>query len=111
MPDDLDLAPAERLRLEAQARAGVGDRARARGRMEAALALMPGRFEWREELVDWLLAWGDVEEAHNQALVGLQLSPERPETRRLLDLTSEAVARGASAGPRSETGPGLGHVP
>lgn len=96
-PLDLGLAPAERLAVEAQARAGFGDRAGARAAMAAALAAEPDRYDWRERLVHWMLAWGEPEDAHDQALIGVHLSQGRAGARALLDLTSEALARGAGS--------------
>jgi O-antigen ligase len=97
LPGDRDLAEAERLRFEAQAWAGLGDPGRARVRMEAALALEPRRGAWRAELIGWLIAWGEVEAAHDQALVGLHFSPDDPLARRALEQATEALARGAAA--------------
>lgn len=100
LPTESVLLLAERLRLEAGARAGLGERKWARTRMTAALALEPGRFEWRKTFIEWLLKWGETQEAHNQALIGLQLSPGRLEARELLDRTAESLARGeGDAGP------------
>ena len=96
LPADLGLPEAERLSLEARAWAGLGERERARGRMEAALALEPGRFEWRKQLIGWLLAWGNPQDAHGQALTGLQLSPGHPDVHEVLERTAEALARGAT---------------
>jgi O-antigen ligase len=73
LPDDRGLPEAERLRLEAEAWAGLGRREHACDRMEAALVLEPGRFEWRKQLIDWLLAGGKSEEARGHALIGLHL--------------------------------------
>lgn len=95
MPQDLDLPEPERLHLEARAWSGLGDRPKARARLEAALAFDPSRFEYRRELIEWLLAWGDAQEAHNQALVGKLLSADHPEMPGLLERTTEALARGA----------------
>ncbi|MBV8078711.1 MAG: hypothetical protein JO284_20160 [Planctomycetaceae bacterium] len=65
--------------------------------MEAALALEPGRFEWRKQLIGWLPAWGDPQDAHGQALTGLQLSPGHPDVREVLERTAEALARGGTS--------------
>jgi hypothetical protein len=94
LPDEPGLSPAERLWLEAQARARLGERERARPQMEAALRSEPLRGDWREEFVDWLIAWGDPEEAHRQALIGTQLSPGHSGLRRALQATVDALARG-----------------
>lgn len=96
LPAEPGLPAAERLWFEGQAWAGLGAREKARRRLEAALALEPGRFEWRGALIHWLLAWGEPEDAHNLALTGMHLSGGRPEARRALDETAEALARGAA---------------
>jgi hypothetical protein len=98
LPGDLALPPTDRLWLEGRARALLGDRARARGQMEAALAAEPLRGEWRSELVRWLIAWGDLDEAHDQALVGTHLIPGDPGLNRALKAAVEALARGLPAG-------------
>ena len=46
--------------------------------MTAALVLEPNRVEWRNLLIDWLLAWGRPEVAHDAALVGLHYRPNDP---------------------------------
>jgi O-antigen ligase/tetratricopeptide (TPR) repeat protein len=98
LPDEPGLGSAERLWLEAQARARLGERERARPQMEAALRSEPLRGDWREEFVDWLIAWGDPEEAHRQALNGTQLSPGHSGLRRALQATVEVLARGRPGG-------------
>lgn len=97
LPGDRDLAEAERLRFEARAWAELGDPGRARARMEAALALEPRHVEWRTELIEWLLAWGEFEAAHDQALVGLHFNPDVPAARRGLERATDALARGTVA--------------
>jgi hypothetical protein len=62
--------------------------------MLAALALEPLRGDWRQELVAWLIRWGEAEEAHRQARIGVQLSPHDPGLRRALESAVGAVARG-----------------
>jgi O-antigen ligase len=99
LPDEPGLGPAERLWLEAQARARLGERGWARPQMEAALRSEPLRGDWREEFVDWLIAWGDPEEAHRQALNGTQLSPGHPGLHRALQATVEVLARGRPGAP------------
>lgn len=91
---DTSLSPAGRMHAEAVARHGLGERKASRARLEAALVLDPGQAEWREKLVTWLLASGEALEAHNQALIGLRLSPDRPEARDCLERAVEALARG-----------------
>jgi O-antigen ligase/tetratricopeptide (TPR) repeat protein len=110
LPLDRDLDEAERLHWEGLARAGLDDRQGARRCLEAALALRPGEGRWRGELVDQLVAWGQLEEAHDQALIGLQLSSDPEEARKALDRAAEALARGrpdgddaASPAPGGET--------
>jgi len=100
---DLDLPLAERLWLEGRAWSELDVREPALRQMQAALTLENSRFEWRKDLIDRLIAWGNPEEAHQQALIALQFSPTNPDARKLVDWTAEAVARGA--GPTgSETG-------
>ena len=69
--------------------------------MEAALALEPRRASWRKDPRSWLIAWDRPREAHDQALAGLQYSPERPETHTALDMAAEAIARGRTPSPWS----------
>jgi hypothetical protein len=95
LPSDSSLSPAERLWLEAQALSGLGERAKARERFEGALALRPGRADWRREWVERLLAWGDLNEAHRQAVIAAHLAADRPELKRLVERTAEALARGS----------------
>ena len=94
LPDEPGLGPAERLWLEGQCRARLGERERARPQMETALRSEPLRGDWREEFVDWLIAWGNPEEAHHQALIGTQLSPGHSGLRRGLQATVTALAHG-----------------
>ena len=72
--------------------------------MTAALVLEPTRVEWRNLLIDWLLAWGRPEVAHDVALVGLHYRPNDPAAHRALERTAEALARGdATAGAAAKT--------
>jgi len=96
LPRDRDIPEAERLQLEAQAWADLGDLPRARDRMAAALALEPRHAAWRAELIGWLLERGLAQEAHDQALIGLSLTPDDPEARRSLERSADALARGDS---------------
>jgi O-antigen ligase len=99
LPRDDDPPKAERLQIEGRAWALLGDNDRARDRMEAALALEPNRSAWRRELVEWLVAWGRPRDAHDQALIGISLSPGDPDAVKALDLAAEALARGDSQPP------------
>jgi O-antigen ligase len=83
----------ERLWCEARARARLDEWDRAREQMQAALALEPTRENWRAEYVDWLIRWGDPEEAFNQATIGLYLEPGQSNLRSALDRATEARAR------------------
>ena len=56
---------------------------RARARMEAALVLEPRRAAWRKDLVVWLIARGALREAHDQAVIGLYLTPDQADARHL----------------------------
>jgi O-antigen ligase len=96
LPGNRALSPAERLELEAQLWERLENRSRAQDRMQAALTLEPRRATWRKELVSWLIAWGHLREAHDQALVGFHYAPERPEMRAALDMAAEAFARGTA---------------
>ena len=99
LPRDRDLPRAERLWLEGRALSLLDDREPALRQMEAALVLEPKRFEWWSELIGLLVSWGKPEEAHQQALFALHLSPANPEFRKLVEQTAEAVARGADSVP------------
>ncbi|MGA2702736.1 MAG: O-antigen ligase family protein [Isosphaeraceae bacterium] len=104
LPEDRGLTDAERLSLEAQAYALLNHRDQACERMHAALVLEPSRVEWRNMLIDWLLAWGRSQEAHDDAMVGVYYRPNDPTAQRALERTDEALARGdapAGAAPRS----------
>ncbi len=104
LPEDRGLSEAERLSLEAQAYAMLNNRDQACERMRAALVLEPVRVEWRNLLIDWLLAWGRSKEAHDDAMVGIHYRPNDPTAQRALERTDEALARGdapAGAAPRS----------
>jgi O-antigen ligase len=105
LPGNRALSPAERLELEAQLWERLENRSRAQDRMQAALALEPRRAAWRKELVSWLIAWGQLREAHDQAVVGFHYAPERPEMRAALDLAAEAFARGTA--PESPANHGI----
>ena len=94
LPAEHALPEAERMHLLAETWSGLDERVRAREAMEAALALEPGHLEWRNTLIDWLLASGAAAEAHNQALIGVHLSGGRPEALKALEKTAEALARG-----------------
>ena len=97
VPGDFDLPLAQRLWLEGLAWSKLDVREPALRQMQAALTLESSRFEWRKDLIDRLIAWGNPEEAHQQALIALQLCPTNPDARKLVDQTAEAVARGADA--------------
>jgi O-antigen ligase len=105
LPKDRDLIEAERLHLEAQAWAKLDTPDRARERMEAALALEPQRDEWRKEFVDWLLGWGNLKEAHDQAIIRLHLAPNNPDAHRVLKLTVEALIRRTTVTHHGGTSP------
>jgi O-antigen ligase len=94
LPHDPELSPGERLELEAQIRDRLDQPQRARALLEAALALEPTRAAWRKDLVLWLIARGSLREAHEQATIGLHLTPREPEAQQALDLAAEALARG-----------------
>ncbi len=94
-----------RLWHEGQALAWLDDRERARERMRSAVESEPLRGEWRDELVEWLIGWGDVDEAHRQAVVGAALQPQRPASCSTLKKAIAAVAMkttSAAFGPTSK---------
>jgi O-antigen ligase len=93
LPGDRDIGPGDRLQLEARAWAALDERDTARERMEKALALEPGNFAWRKDLIEWLLRWGRIDEAHEQAKLGIYYSPESKSAIEALDSTADAMAR------------------
>lgn len=99
LPGDAGTSPADRLGWEAQALARLGRSAPAAERMRAALALEPRRAGWRKDLVEWLIGWGKLDEAHDQALLGLHFAPDDPDARRAAELAADALARGSAAPP------------
>jgi hypothetical protein len=50
--------------------------------MQAALVLEPSRVEWRNLLIDWMVAWGRSAEAHDDALVSVYYHPNDPAAQR-----------------------------
>ena len=105
LPEDRGLSEADRLSLEAQAYAMLNSRDQACERMQAALVLEPVRVEWRNLLIDWLLAWGRSTEAHDVAMVGVYYRPDDPAAQRALERTDEALARGDAAAGAPPTSP------
>ena len=83
----------ERLWCEAQARARLDERDLARKQMESALAEEPTREGWRNEYIDWLIRWGDTEEAFAQATIGANLVPMQSGPRSALERATEARMR------------------
>jgi tetratricopeptide (TPR) repeat protein len=113
LPYDRGPSPPERLRLEATAWAALDERARARRCMEDALRLEPDRLDWRKELIAWLLDWGQAQEAHDHALIGAHLAPDRPDARATLEQTARALAAGpaAESDRGAKTPPAYGTAP
>jgi hypothetical protein len=101
LPGDDDLGPTRRLWLEGQIRARLGDRGRARKLMTDALIDEPDHPDWREEFIDWLVTWGDVEEASRQARIGLTLHPDHPGIQRALRSALDAFAKGDTKAARA----------
>ena len=99
LPQEHGLSEAERLSLEARAYAMLDSRDQACERFRTALTLEPDRVEWRNALIDWLLAWGRSKEAHDEALIGLHYRPADPAAQRALARTTDALARGNAAKP------------
>jgi hypothetical protein len=95
LPSDESLGPPERVYWEARAWELMGNHDRAESQMLAALALEPRHAAWRKELVEWYIRWSRPQEAHEQALIGMQLTPSDPESKRAWELTVDALARGA----------------
>jgi O-antigen ligase len=96
---DPTLSAAERLWVEGQARASLGERGPARKLMTDALVAEPSHPDWRGALIDYLMAWGQFEEALRQARVGATLNPEDPGIQRALNSTLDAIARGETQTP------------
>lgn len=96
---DQSLSVAERSRTEGVALAGLGRREKARDAMAAALAEAPSRDDWRGELVDWLIAWGEPAEARREALIGLHLAGNPAAALATLQRAEEALANAAPAAP------------
>lgn len=107
LPTDLKLSQGERLELEALALALLDDRTQARDRMTKALVLEPRQYLWRIQFVEWLLEWGDFEEAHSQAVICAALSPPNSEVNRILRLAARALVTGKKSSGTSmpETSP------
>jgi O-antigen ligase/tetratricopeptide (TPR) repeat protein len=91
---DPTLSPAERLWVEGAARAGLGERDPARKLMTDALIADPSHPEWRAELIDQLVAWGDTAEATRQGRIGLTLHPDDPGIQRALKGALDQYAKG-----------------
>jgi hypothetical protein len=94
LPRDTGLSRAERLHFEAQAWSQLDDRDRAGNCIQEALGLEPRRADWRREYVDWLIAWGEPREAHEQALLGLAYAPGHRDTDAALERAAEAMSGG-----------------
>jgi len=105
LPQDTDLPKADKIWLEAQIKARLDDRVSARQGMESALRQEPLRSEWRREFTEWLLNWGDLEEAHRQALVGDKLAPNDYRMREILKLAVDMLSRGPDATKVEEQSP------
>jgi O-antigen ligase len=99
LPSDETLGPPERAYWEARAWELIGDREQAASRMLAALGLEPNQATWRTELVEWYLRWGRPQEAHEQALIGMHLTPTEQESKRAWEMTVDALARSDQVSP------------
>jgi hypothetical protein len=91
---DQESGAAECAYWEAKAWSLRGDRGRAERAILQALGLKPRQASWRRELVEWYLDWGRLQEAHEQALIGLQLTPLNGESRQAWALSFDALADG-----------------
>jgi tetratricopeptide (TPR) repeat protein len=100
LPRTPGLQPIERTWREAQIRARLGEVEPARAAMQEAVRAEPQQAQWREELVSWLLVWGDPEEAHRLALVGTRIFPEHPGLQQALQAAREALARRVPGAPQ-----------
>ncbi|WP_422925739.1 O-antigen ligase family protein [Singulisphaera sp. PoT] len=94
LPEETRLSKVEMLWLEAQLKARLDDRDFARRTMKSVLEEEPFRTDRRKEFAEWLMAWGDLEEAHRQALVGTNLAPNNKEIRETLQMVNEFLTRG-----------------
>jgi O-antigen ligase len=83
----------DRLWCQAQALARLDRQDQARTKMADALAEEPTRAGWREEFVEWLIRWGDPDEAFNQATIGVTLVPLGTGPRAALARATEARER------------------
>ncbi len=112
LSDDPTLAASEadRLWVEAQIRARLGERDQAHKQMAEALELEPLKDEWRQEFVAWLIEWGDLREAQEQARVGVHLNPGHEGLQKMMKAAAEAFARGAEP-PPDAAGPGTTATP
>jgi O-antigen ligase/tetratricopeptide (TPR) repeat protein len=102
LDSEVGLPEAQRVQLVARAASVLGERDVARKRMETALRLEPLRSEWRQQLILWLIEWGDPAEARRQALVGLHLEPANWRLRQALEAAADALAQG-NTGTESAT--------
>jgi hypothetical protein len=91
--NDLSLSPSERIWCIGQARARLDEPEAARKLMAGALAEEPTREDWRDDYVNWLIRWGDTDEAFNQALIGVNLLPSHSGPQGTLDRATQARAR------------------
>lgn len=67
--------------------------------MESALADEPDRESWRGEYVDWLILWGDPDEAFRQAQIGVYLHPEGSGPKAVLERATQCVHANYSSLP------------
>lgn len=100
LPTEANLGESERLELEARARRGLGDSQKAVELLTDALRLEPRNVERRVVLVNWLLAERRFEDAHRQAQLGAQISPDSPLARQTLEQALQALVKS-----RTETDP------
>ncbi len=99
LPNDTDMSSAERLWIQSQARALLGERDSARKLMTEALLADSHHPEWREAFIDWLIAWGELEEASRQARIGRTLHPDHPGIERASKSALDAFAQGDAKSP------------
>lgn len=106
IPGDPRLSSAERLFHQGVAHARLGEKAEACKLVEESLLLEPARLDWRETLIDWLIASGEWKRARDQLAVGLELHPGAEGLVSARRSLAEAMARGAAAQTSSVPGKG-----
>lgn len=97
LPDDPRLSDPERLFHQGVAHARLDETDKACKLAEESLLLEPTRLDWRQTLVEWLIAAGEWKRARDQLAVGLELHPGAEGLVNARRSLAEAMARGATA--------------